>query len=282
LISIVGVKERIMPRRCVFCESPVPADATLCPVCGEEIAEETLERILPMLKRPESAEVRAMSPIERLWGVIRRPAATFRDIGQRPDPAGPFIIILINALIMAGAYLIISSKFEVTVLLNATAGTYADLSVLATDYSAPFYTATLVSILPNIMVGMIYLIFGSAFAHLAFKVLGGTGKIKSTISIVGYSMFPVVLFRLVGLLIVASLSPIPLDLQSTNLDFIVLDIYQYDIWQTIDYMTMVAVFWVGLLLVFGIREAHDTSTGWAFLISVACMIVLVWTFWQVH
>ena len=108
-----------MPRRCLFCESPVPADATVCPVCGEEIAEETLERILPMLKRPESAEVRAMSPIERLWGVIRRPAAAYRDIGQRPDPAGPFIIILINALIMAGAYLIISSKIEVAVVVNA-------------------------------------------------------------------------------------------------------------------------------------------------------------------
>jgi hypothetical protein len=260
----------------------VPADATLCPVCGEEIAEETLERILPMLKRPESAEVRAMSPIERLWGVIRRPAATFRDIGQRPDPAGPFIIILINALIMAGAYLLISSKFEVTVVVNATTGRTAELSVLATDYSAPFYVTALVSILPNIMLGMVYLIFGSAFAHLALKIMGGTGKFKKTSSIVGYSMLPVVLFRLVGLLVIASFNTIELDLGASNLESIILSIYNSDLWLTIDYMTMAAIIWVGFLLVFGVREAHDTSTGWAFLISVACMIVLVWTFWQVH
>lgn len=271
-----------MPRRCIFCESPVPADANVCPVCGEEIAEETLERILPMLKRPESAEVRAMSPIERLWGVIRRPAAAFRDIGQRPDPAGPFIIILINALIMAGAYLIISSKLEVTILLNATTGQTADVSILSTDYSAPFFITTIVSILPNIMIGMLYLIFGSAFAHLAFKIMGGTGKMKKTISIVGYSMFPVVLFRLVALLLIATLAPIHIDLQSSNLDSVVLDIYNMNLWLTIDYMTMAAVVWVGFLLVFGIREAHETSTGWAFLISMACMIVLIWTFWQVH
>jgi hypothetical protein len=272
-----------MPRRCLFCDSPVPADATVCPVCGEEIAEETLERILPMLKRPESAEVRAMTPFERLWGVIRRPSATFRDIGQRPDPAGPFIIILINALIMAGAYLIISSKFEVTVVLNATAGTTADMSVILTEYGGPFYITTLVSILPNIMLGMIYLIIGSAFAHLAFKIMGGTGKFRKTISIVGYSMLPVVLFRLVGLVVIfASINPVLLDERTTNLDSIVLSIFNSDLWLTIDFMTMAAVVWVGFLLVFGIREAHDTSTGWASLMAMACMIVFVWTFWQVH
>jgi hypothetical protein len=272
-----------MPRRCLFCESPVPADATVCPVCGEEIAEEVLEKVLPFLKRPESAEVRSMSPMERLWGVIRRPAATYRDIGQRPDPAGPFIIILINALIMAGAYLIISSKLQVTVLVNATTSEYADLSILATDYGGPFFVTTLVSILPNIMVGMLYLFFGSAFAHLAFKILGGTGRMKKTISIVGYSMFPVVLFRLVGLLVIfLSIETIPLDVEASNLNSIILGIFSSNLWLTIDYMTMAALVWVGILLVFGIREAHDTSTGWAFLMSLACMIVLIWTFWQVH
>jgi hypothetical protein len=260
----------------------VPADATVCPVCGEEIAEEVLERILPMLKRPESAEVRAMSPVERLWGIIRRPAATYRDIGQRPDPAGPFIIILINALIMAGAYLILSSKLTVTIVVNATAGTTADLSILSTDLSTPFYTTALVSILPNIMVGMIYLIFGSAFAHLAFKIMGGTGKFKKTISIVGYSMFPVVLFRLVGLLVLLAGESYAFDYQTSNINEVVLNLFQNPVWITIDYLTMAAVFWVGFLLVFGIREAHDTSTGWAFLISLACMVVFIWTFWQVH
>jgi hypothetical protein len=277
------VKERVMPRRCLFCESPVPADATVCPVCGEEIAEETLERILPMLKRPESAEVRAMSPVERLWGVIRRPAATYRDIGQRPDPAGPFIIILINALIMAAAYLLISSRFTVSVLVNATTGEYQDMSIITTSYSSPFYALTLVSILPNIMIGMLYLFFGSAFAHLAFKIMGGTGRMKKTISIVGYSMLPVVLFRLVALIVIYSLTPItPVSIETSNLDAIVMTIFQSDIWVIIDYMTMVAIVWVGFLLVFGIREAHETSTGWAFVMSLACMIVLVWTFWQVH
>jgi hypothetical protein len=95
-------------------------------------------------------------------------------------------------------------------------------------------------------------------------------------------MLPVVLFRLVGLLIIASVDTIEVDLDTSNLESIVLDIFGSDLWLTLDYMTMAAFVWVGFLLVFGIREAHDTSTGWAFMISMACMIVLVWTFWQVH
>ena len=157
------------------------------------------------------------------------------------------------------------------------------MSILMSTYSGPFYTFTLVSIFPNIMLGMIYLIFGSAIAHLAFKIMGGTGKAMKTISIVGYSMLPVVLFRLVALLVIYLLIPtIHVDIETSNLDLLVLGIFQSDLWLTIDYMTMIAIVWVGFLLVFGIREAHDTSTGWAFVMSVACMIVLVWTFWQVH
>ena len=109
-----------MVRRCEFCDSPVPADATVCPVCREKIAEETLERILPMLKRPEKAEVHYMGTRQRMWGVVRNPAATFRDIGQRPDPIGPFLIILINALIIAGMFLALSSKVTTVVVVNAT------------------------------------------------------------------------------------------------------------------------------------------------------------------
>jgi hypothetical protein len=47
-------------------------------------------------------------------------------------------------------------------------------------------------------------------------------------------------------------------------------------------MTVGAFFWTGFLLIFAIREAHATSTMWAAFVSLACMIVLIWTFWQVH
>jgi len=61
-----------------------------------------------------------------------------------------------------------------------------------------------------------------------------------------------------------------------------MDIYNSTLWTTLDYMTTASFVWVGFLLIFGIREAHDTSTEWAFLVSLACMLVLGWTFWQAH
>jgi hypothetical protein len=274
-------------RRCEFCDSPVPADAVVCPVCREEIAEETLERILPILKRPEAPKVRALGIRDRLWGVIRQPAPTYRDIGQRPDYAGPFVIIIINALIMAGFFLSISSKIHRTVYVNQTLGTRAPASVLTLPEGTDYMLSAIISILPNILIGMVYLVIGAAFAHLAFKITGGTGNRRKTVAIVGYSMLPVMIFRLVGLLIVQLTLPDyylvgPLDPGGMSAAAIVAEIYASGIWFAVDVLMTLSFIWVGFLLIFGFREAHDASTTWAILVSMACVIVLIWTFWQVH
>lgn len=270
-------------RRCEFCDSPVPADATTCPVCREEIAEETLERILPILKRPDAPEVRMLGTIDRLWGVLRRPAAAFRDIGKKPDTVGPFVVVILNAVIMAVFFLAVSSKFTAVVTINATTGAQATVSILETTSGLELYLAALGSILSNMLLGMVYLAIGVAFAHFAFKITGGTGKRGQTLSIVGYSMLPVILFRFIALLYVYIVIPpfqlfggVPTDVQMVQ------EIFLSPVWLTIDYMTTIAFLWVGFLLIFGIREAHNTSTLWAFLVSTGCMIVLIWTFWQVH
>ena len=276
-------------RRCEFCDSPVPADATICPVCKETIAEETLERILPILKRPESPEVKFMGSRERMWGVIRKPSATYRDIGQRPDSAGPFVIILINALIFAGLFLSLTSKITTNVVVNVTSGEIGQASLLTSPQGGMAWVVGLVGIMPNIMVGIIYLMVGTAFAHFAFKITGGTGGKMKTLSIVGYSMMPVILVRLVAILVV--LIGLPTYPEVVNFDPGSLAIitpevinwaYTSGIWFTIDIMTTGAFLWTGYLLIFGIREAHDTSTLWAASVAIACVFVLIWTFWQVH
>jgi hypothetical protein len=277
-------------RRCEFCDSPVPADATICPVCKETIAEETLERILPILKRPESPEVRFMGTRERMWGVIRRPAATYRDIGQRPDSAGPFMIILINALIFAGLFLALSSKISTTVIVNATSMETAVTSVVLAPQGGLVWMFALAGIIPNIMIGIIYLIVGTIFAHFAFKLTGGTGNKSKTLSVIGYSMMPVILVRVVAILVILIGVPAYPDIVDFSNPGAVALItpalinwaYTSGIWFAIDVMTTGAFLWTGYLLIFGIREAHDTSTMWAALVAIACVIVLVWTFWQVH
>lgn len=136
---------------------------------------------------------------------------------------------------------------------------------------------------------MVYLVIGSAFAHLAFKITGGVGRKGKSVAVVGYSMLPVILFRLIGLLIFL-LEPTAypvyvndgLNGGGMQVSTIISMIYMSPTWILIDYMITASFVWVGFLLVFGIREAHDTSTSWAILVSIACMIVLAWTFWQAH
>jgi hypothetical protein len=279
-----------MVRRCEFCDSPVPADATICPVCREEIAEESVERLLPLLKRPEKEEVHFMSLRERLWGVLRRPSATFRDIGTRPDSAGPLVIIIMNALVMMGLFLGLSSKINTQVILDATSGQTTEVSILFSPAGISFLTAALVGIIPGIMLGLIYLLIGTAFAHFAFKLTGGSGGKMKTLSVVGYSIFPVVLVRLLSILIVFLVVPsypVPVDFTNPSTLLAIAPnlvnwTYNLNIWFIIDVMTTGAFVWTGFLLIFGIREAHDTSTAWAVVVAILCTIVLGWTFWQVH
>lgn len=279
-----------MVRRCEFCDSPVPADATICPICREEIAEETLERILPMLKKPEAKEVRFMGTGERLKGVVRRPSVTYRDIGQRPDIVGPFVIILFNAAIIAALFLSLSSKVTASVVVNATTMETVNTNVLLSPYGGHFYILALISLLPSIMLGIIYLIIGTAFAHFAFKLAGGTGRKMKTLSIVGYSMFPVILVRLLAIIIILVVLPeYPTIVNFSDpgaLVAITPDIvnfaYTSNVWWIIDILTTGSFLWTGFLLIFGIREAHDTSTLWATVVAILCTIVLIWTFWQVH
>ena len=279
-----------MVRRCEFCDSPVPADATTCPICREEIAEETLERLLPLLKRPEAKEVRFMGIFGRLWGVIRRPSPTYRDIGQRPEAAGPFVVILVNAAIIAAMFLSLSSKVTAVVVLNATTGLTTEAPVLASPHGSFFILLALIGMLPSIMVGIIYLIIGTAFAHFAFKIAGGAGGKMKTLSIVGYSMIPIVLVRLLSIIIILAVVPgFPgvvnfYDASSLTAITPALVTFAYDsgVWWIIDILTTGGFLWTGFLLVFGIRESHDTSTMWAVFVSIVCTTILIWTFWLAH
>lgn len=100
-------------------------------------------------------------------------------------------------------------------------------------------------------------------------------------------MTPVILVRLVSIVVVLVAMPeYPGVLSPSELSFlapVIVDwAYTSSIWFTIDIMTTGAFAWTGFLLIFGIREAHDTSTMWASLLAIACVIVLAWTFWQAH
>jgi hypothetical protein len=277
-------------RRCEFCDSPVPADATVCPVCRETIAEETLERVLPLLKRPDAPDVRFMGSGERLWGVMRRPSAAYRDIGQRPDMVGPLVVILMNALVISVLFLAMSSKVTTFVVVNSTSGQTANVNLLLSPYGADFYLAAFVGILANVLLGFVYLLVGAAFAHFAFRITGGSGSKGKTISVIGYSMLPVVLVRLAAILVVfAAMPAFPSIVNVMNpgalaaLTPAIVDwAYTSGIWFIVDVMTTGAFVWTGFLLIFGIREAHNTSTLWAFIVSLLCIIVLGWTFWQAH
>ena len=231
-----------------------------------------------------------MSATERLWGVVTKPSATYRDIGQRPDMIGPLAVIFMNALVISGLFLAMNSKITTFVVVNATSGQTANANLLLSPFGGIFYVSALVGILANVFLGFIYLLVGGAFAHFAFKITGGEGSKTKTLSVIGYSMIPVLFVRLIAIFIVLFAMPaypgIVNFMNQSALSAVTPALiewaYSSGVWYIIDILTTGAFVWTGYLLIFGIREAHNTSTLWAFIVSFLCMIVLGWTFWQAH
>jgi hypothetical protein len=188
---------------------------------------------------------------------------------------------------MAGLFISLSSKITTTVVVNATTGATAPASLVYAPQGGMIWLAALAGLMPSIMLGIIYLLFGTIFAHFAFKLAGGVGGKGKTLSIIGYSMTPVILVRLLSILIALATVPgypgvlSPAELATFTPD-IVAWAYSSGVWYITDIMTTGAFIWTGYLLIFGIREAHGTSTLWATVIAIACIIILGWTFWQAH
>jgi hypothetical protein len=163
-------------------------------------------------------------------------------------------------------------------------------NVLVSPHGTYFWLLALVGMLPSIMLGLVYLMVGTAFAHFAFKLAGGSGGKMKTLAIVGYSMFPVIIIRLISIIVVAAMVPAyptivnfyNADALATIAPAIVNFAYNSTVWSIVDFMTTASFVWTGFLLIFGIREAHDTSTMWAVVVAILCTIILGWTFWQAH
>ncbi|MEM4735387.1 MAG: YIP1 family protein [Candidatus Thorarchaeota archaeon] len=265
-------------RRCSACNSPVPSDATVCPVCGQKIAEEILERVLPFLKRPLAEDVKTLGLVGRIIGVLIRPAATFRDIARRPDGRGPAVVVLFNALIMTAAFLAVCSKLTLNYIVDEEP---VAIGLLSSPVAPGVISVGLFTIVPNLILGMLYLTIGAGAAHVILKIAGGTARYGRSMMIVGYSLVPVILARLLGVLILMLTIP-EMSVEQYGTTYIVTTVFQSGAFVIIDYLTTASFIWVGFILAFGIREVHNTSTSWAFAISAICTAILILTFWQVH
>ncbi len=237
---------------CPYCGEAISPINNTCPKCGADLSglethfEET---IFPRIGFKEA--------LQRILGTFYRPDTNFMEISHFPDFKGPLLVIS-TLIIIAIIQAIISFRlteplqYALTLLISQylfqflfpTIPIYVQqILVISTMSSTLSLTLTLsiVVIIAEFIIlwpafGLLYWIF--------YKILGGKGKFKDTLIILGYAGTP----QIIGLAI------------SIFLNTIILDIM---------------LIWTGILIGYGLSHIHKIPKNKSLIIGLMIPIILV-------
>ncbi|MFB0560854.1 MAG: YIP1 family protein [Candidatus Lokiarchaeia archaeon] len=249
---------------CPKCGALVAPDEEVCPECNYRLAEETLERLLPLLKRPEKEPISPMPFPIRIAKSIIAPSQAFHDIARAPDAAGPFILYVLNVLAITIYY---AAGWNHIFPL----GDYWILRVLGDG-------ALLGRLASNAILVLIQFLFLGFIYWLPFRLIGRKSSFKRDLSIVGYAYIPVLIGRAISILILFTGLPIvviPGNASFLQAQFSVASVFMSSVWNTVTTIEIACWLWAAFLIALGIRQVNELSTAAALISSYAIMIIFL-------
>jgi hypothetical protein len=249
---------------CPRCGALVAPDEEVCPECNYRIAQETLERVLPLLKRPEKEPISAMPFPTRIAKAIIAPSQAFHDISRAPDAAGPFMLYLLNIL---GITLCYAAGWAHIIPF----GNYWALRALGEG-------ALLGRIVSNAILVFIQFLFLGFIYWLPFRLVGKKGSFKKDLSIIGYAYTPVLIGRALSVLLLFTLLPtviIPADANVIQAGISVTLVFTSSVWDAVTVIEIACWLWAAFIIALGIRQVNELSTTVALISSYGIMLIFL-------
>jgi hypothetical protein len=249
---------------CPRCGALVAPDEEVCPECNYRLTEETLERLLPLLKKPEKEPISAMPFPTRIAKAIIAPSQAFYDISRAPDAAGPFIIYLLNILVLALYY---GAGWDHIYPF----GDYWILRVLSDG-------ALLGRIVSNSILVFIQFLFIGFIYWLPFKLVGRKGSYKRDLSIIGYAYTPVLIGRAISVLILSTSLPsiiIPVGASLLQAGISITFVFTSSVWSVVTIIEFACWLWAAFIIALGIRQVNELSTTAALISSYIIMLIFL-------
>jgi len=191
---------------------------------------------------PEAGASVAPGFLELVYGILFEPGRTLPSVAQRPSFT--IALALVTVLSLAGVLVWLLTASQT---IDQLAGSVAGSPFPAAVKPVLAFGAVLV-----FFMGYIKWLGYSALVSLAAELLGGVGRGKDVAAIAGLALLPTIL------LIPAQLLNLYLD--ASLLMFICVPV----VWV-----------WVAVLLVMGVKESHQLSTGRALLAVISPVILLL-------
>jgi len=248
--------------RCPNCNFKVSPDEVNCPSCGAKIGEETIERLLPLLKKPPEEPASPLPIYYRLLAGIIKPSVVFSNIAISPDPVGPFIVAFLNGFLLTVYFSSVLNKIF-----------FMDMfSLLVFKSMSSLLSVELFYI--NITFAFLELVLVSFLYWLPFKLLGRGGKFNSFISMVGYAYVLVVLGELFPIASTSG-SVIFMPKMLPLLQLLILQLHLYSAWVLGKNTKLVCLLGVAFMLTPGIRKITKLSTSLSLVSSYVIMSIAI-------
>jgi hypothetical protein len=247
---------------CPRCGALVAPDEEICPECNYRLVQETLERILPLLKRPEKEPISAMPFPTRIAKAIIAPNQAFHDISRAPDALGPLTLYLLNIIGLTLCYA--AGWIHIYPF-----GNYWALRALGEG-------ALFGRLISNAILVFIQFLFLGLIYWLPFRLIGKKGGFKRNLSIIGYAYTPVVIGRAVSVLLLFTLLPtivIPANANVVQAGISLTFIFTSPVWGAIRIIEIACWLWAAFVIALGIRQVNELSTTASLISSYVLMLI---------
>jgi len=211
-----------------------------------------------------------MSFIERVKGTISEPKKTMNTVSEQPMIEEAVMIIGIYAILTAAAAYMQSYKityvFEGLDNMPSSVQSFMSISAIVAGLVVPF-------VLWFIVTGII---------HLLSMAVGGEGKFyPQMITIVGFSMIPMILNGIISIGLFSIIEPMTITISPTN-PMAMKELYSSPSFMVSSIAGIILQAWSAIILYFGIRSAHKISNNSSAVIAAIplafSVISLIWTF----
>ncbi|MDP3103496.1 MAG: Yip1 family protein [Candidatus Methanoperedens sp.] len=213
-----------------------------------------------------------MNFTEKITGIINNPKETMKNIAQEP--------LIEEAVMIVGLYAVLSALAGY-VQTNKVTYIYEGFENMPSSMGS---IISITAIVGGLLGAFIIWLIGTGIIHLISMALGGEGKFSpQMMTIVSYSMIPLIFGGIIALLLVFSSDPVTITISRTN------PMAAKELYNTPNYIASTVIgllmqIWFTVLLFFGLQSAQKFSPAKSAVVAsiplAIGVILIALSFWS--
>lgn len=207
-----------------------------------------------------------MSFIEKISGTIKNPKNAMKNVAEQPMIEEAVAIVGIYAVLSALAGYV--QSYKVTAIYEGFENMPSSLQSITTIFI----------VVGGLAGAFIIWLGGAGIIHLISMALGGEGKLyPQMVTIVGYSMVPMIFASIIALAMLLMLEPMTIIISRTN-PTAVKELYNNPYIIASSIIGLIMEIWFSIILFFGVQSAHKLMPARSAIAAGIPLVVIVISF----